>query len=707
MRTIILNTLGEELRPDPLFFMPFREEELLWIHLDPERLSEGAEEIAGRLRQHSTMQNYHLVYLADLALFSGTEYENMRASVQDLLSAYFCHVVLKPLASMQAALPVMVSSIFLYSGHIPGERGIPNEELYPVIFRMEELTPESEKLTAAWMRNGETHQLDCSDLFAAAWADFRKPYEEPAKGERRSSGGTEKKPDALIRKGTDPAADYQKTKKEENLVWRRKHLRDNIREQIRFMQHYRLPRGGKLEPLELDPNRFLFPVDEDVLELVMIDLQINLSRMIEATRGWRGRGALPSFEIQTHTQEEIADVFHLAELRLAYLTSHIPSQRYFPLDPAKRAVNTNGVEAQIREQLFARHGDLLGVRAALSEEKEANAADGLTGRMKQAWFRLGKERELFLSLFGVLREQYDEEYIKKEQEDVLDTCLDTFRSWRKQTLDAMRTSLPLEKEATETVMPELSVQDDQIQDALDENQAAFTRAAADHLESYEDVRAEGITIRTEFDQRSRFWSPDALTRNLPNFRVFSGVMAVIFVVLMILPYALIEAGTVGHGVSRFVVFAVSLACFFVLYALGLLHWLRQMCARLHECSVMMADLLSQSRERRAESVREQIKVYGELLPECICLSEQQNYLAMIDGLNRTRESSRIRHERLLKKALERVEYLRTALKIPVPKGELAQAEIRRLDLNLNAAPYEEKNREIYLFFVDPVGKEEA
>ena len=97
MRTIIINTLEGEFHREPLFYLPFREDEFHWLEHPLEGIHSCVQQICAYSEAQSKHQDYHLVVLVSLAHFSLAQYAQLRKGYEDILFAYLNQQLLHPL----------------------------------------------------------------------------------------------------------------------------------------------------------------------------------------------------------------------------------------------------------------------------------------------------------------------------------------------------------------------------------------------------------------------------------------------------------------------------------------------------------------------------------------------------------------------------------------------------------------------------------
>ncbi len=686
MRTIIINAIGESMQRSRLFFLPFREDELVWLDCEITQPELCAQEISQLLERQNTRQDYHLVVLTDLSVFGQTEFEHIRKGCQQLMRAYWNERLLRPMVRQHLDLPCGVTEIFLYSGAKQNHGGVAEDKVLSKLLSLESRSKTRGPLTMGFFRRGQELSLDLSALFDQCLEDFwQKPGEQEMDGH---SNQPENEFQVLLHGGEKRLEEIHRQQQEQAEKSWLKELEQRIKLRLEELQSFRFEQGGDRGEAQLHIDEQLFPINDEHPELVYADLQLNLSHYIETLSRWSGVGEMPHMELTPHTAREFRDILNRAECRLTLAQRNKPPQAYYKLEAGEAGPDSSEVEANIRKGLQEHIQDLYGVADALADEPEPME------QLDKGWFLIGREIRRFRELFDQLKKQYDEEAVRKNQSAILDLCANEFHAWRNAHGGSPGVSEP---EATEPVRPRMELKE--LRERLDQQQEAYFRANVSQLEGYDDVRQQGLEIQTRFESLAHFWSPKTRGHDLSRFRQFSLVMAVIFLVIMILPYVLIEWSQVDVGIPKYLWFLVSLGGFAVAYGAGVVYWLHQLWKQLRECTLELYHLMQISSERRRESIRMAIQIYGVILPECFRDSERLRELEKLDRKNKEKETNYSWHDRFLADAIYELRELRSALRLEWAEVYLEpNDQMKPLDYDL--PPWEGKNREAYLFFRD-------
>ena len=681
MRTIIINAIGQRMQYSRLFFLPFREDELVWLDCELTRPEACVQEIFQLLERQNTRQDYHLVVLTDLSVFGQTEYEHIRRGCQRLLRAYWNERLLRPMAQGRLDLPCGVTEIFLYSGARENHGGVAEDKVLSHLLSLNQWSESRGALTMQFRRQGQELALDVSSLFEEELRDFRQKYaRQEADGHSNESDNPFQ---TLLHGGDRRLEEMDRQQREKNEKSWLKELESQIKKKLEKLQAFRFELGGDRGQAQLAIDEKLFPINDEHPEVVYADLQLNLSQYIEALSRWNGDGPMPRMALTPHTARELRDILNRAESRLTQAQRNRPPQAYYKLESSDLDLDASQVEQQIRQS-----------REALeSAKKEAGSEEAEPlERLERGWFLVGREVKRFQALWERLKEQYNEEAVRKNQSDILDLCANAFHAWRSDKAGERKVSLP---EATEPVRPRMELK--ALRQRLDSRQEDYFRANVAQLADDDDIRQEAVEIRGRFENLANFWSPKTRGRDLARFRQFSLVLAVIFLVIMILPYALIEWGQVDVGIPKYLWFLVSLMCFAVAYGVGVVWWLHQLWKKLRACTLELYHLMEISGQRRKESIEKAIEIYGTILPQCFLDSERLRELEELDRKNEEKEINYSWHDRLLSDTLYELRELRSALRLEREEVYLEpEQQMKPLDYDL--PPWEGKNREAYLLF---------
>ena len=236
---------------------------------------------------------------------------------------------------------------------------------------------------------------------------------------------------------------------------------------------------------------------------------------------------------------------------------------------------------------------------------------------------------------------------------------------------------------------------------LSQAQQKWGEAAVEQLEDYTDVREEAEKVKADFRKAYRLW-PDGQFNATSKFCVYSAVLAALFILQMLIPYMGITMGRDGAQLSGYVNFALSLGTFVVLYAVGVLIWLRAMCRQLRKYTIKMHDLLQKSHSRRKASIINAVASYGSVLPQCTLCYEKLQYLRQIHEENLQRKERYNSHMQLLNKAEELLYELCTRLRLSAARG----TGIVRADggINFEQPPSHPENVPYYVFMSEKWGR---
>ncbi len=686
MRTIIVNTIGERMQRNRLFFLPFREDELIWLDCELTQPEQCVREISQLLERQNTRQDYHMVVLTDLSVFGETKYEHIRKACQQLMRAYWNECLLRPMAERRLDLPWGVTEVFLYSGARNNHGGVAEDKVLSQLLPLERWSESQGALTMRFFRHGQEFALDVSPLFREYLQDFRKK-----RGGSQPEDHAEEPADefhALLHGEGNYREEKSRQPQEETEKRWLKELEQLIKSRLAELQDFRFELGGDRGEAQLSIYEQLFPINDGHPELVYADLQLNLSRYIEKLSRWNGAGAPTQISLTPHSAREFKDILNRAERRLELAQQNKPQQTYYKLESPGLEVDVSEVEAEILAKLEEHTQDIYGVADALSQEPLP------MDHLDRGWFLIGREIRRFQELFDKLKEQYDENAVRKNQSAILDLCADRFHAWRSAHAEKGGTVQP---NATEHTRPRMQLKE--LREELNQEQEAYFHANVAELADYDDVRREAVDIWNRFECLARFWSPKTRGHDLAHFRKFSLVMAVIFLVIMILPYGLMEWGQPDVGIPKYLWFLVSLGWFAIAYGVSLVYWLHQLRKKLRECTLELYHLMQTSTQRRRESILMAVRIYGTILPTCFRDSERLRRLEELDRKNEEKEKNYSWHDRILKDALYELRELRSALRLERETEPLDPVDHMK-PLDYDQPPWEGTNREAYLLFQD-------
>jgi len=670
MRTIIINTLGSELRQNPLFYLPFSGDRFHWIEQPLETVDACVEQICCYNAAQDTWQDSHLVVLVSLAHYERASYAQLRAAYKECLFAHLNTKLLLPLVQESKQQLVGVSVVYVLPQPREGTCGIPAEDINLHVLGVKSAT-ELDNAFALVDDNGKK-TIDLRYLFSKIINDYQISRQNAI-----DNGDTE-------------------TQVEQSV----KFLRTAVADQLQQMQICKYLRPGKEEPeaLPIQQEEYWLPSSE--WELFSVDLQLNLSehlqKHISSESVWK-------LELTPHGVDEIRERIQLAIARVEHLQSHTPQLAFYSLTAEKFA--TDSVCGDIWEKLQGCDPKLPGVKEAYLDSTLEEAAlqdaikkekNGLAKKLRKTWLLLGLAKKRFDGYYNILQEQYAQEPAAKQQTAVLDICADTFATWRRKLL-SRKPGLP--SQVTENEMPVFDWQN--YEEQLQQTQQQWGEAAVSQVEDYTDVREEAEKVKADFRKAYRLW-PDGEFNATSKFLVYSASLAVVFLLQMLLPYILITMGQEGVELSRYVHFSLSLLMFVSLYAIGLLIWMRALCKQLNRYTEKMYWLLQDSHFRRRQSIVRAVECYGSILPRCAASYERLQMLRMIHEENLQRKERYNSHAKLLAKAEELLHELRSLLRMP---EEMTGEQIKvNGGINFELPPSHPKNMPYYVFLSDKWGR---
>ena len=630
MRTIIINTLGEEVPQHELLFLPFREDQLVWLNTNMGGIGACAEKIENLYNAQDKRQDYRLMVLADLGGYEDIDREEIRTCYRSILNAYINLALFQPLAEGKKIPPKSVSVVYMITRILKGTGKIAGGRHYDYVLKFPEDRPFDALELVRLNEVGREEHLDVTAVFRTLIQASK-----------------------VCRDCGDPE------KHRSNL----NHFRNNLSQTLETMQKCRYTPSGSMQS-EVIPIRAeeFFPKCTDP-DLIWLDLQLNLSDMLARQSRVR-RERLAELKLTAHTEEELAFRFRRGLRRVHTLLHDAPEQTYFPLEN-KSDFSVRNLDNRIWTALTEKQGLIPGVMEADAHRKgqELPQKDGLATKVRKAWIRMDQEKKRFDSLYDQLQQEYDPQVARQQQEKILDVCAGEFRRWRSEML-AAKLVRPEESKAVAGVIPELDTK--ALEAELHQAQVKCSAMAADKLEDYLDLRQEAEEVRADFRSSAKIWMPDSGNSNSRFFITYSVTLAALFLVQMLLPYVGITLGQKGVEISRYVHFIASTALFVALYMVGVLIWLRQMCRELSGHSLRMAELIRRSSERRRKSVEKIVRSFGEDLPQCAILHGNLRQLRMLHGLNAERYTRYRTHMELLTRAEELLQELETELQLPSP-----------------------------------------
>ncbi len=668
MRTIIINTLGRELTKNPLFFLPFREDHLFWLERDLGSISACAEEIASICNDQLKRQDYRLVVLTDPVSFYQGKIGLARQCYQKLILALLNRNLLAPLVCQSNLIPRSVTVVYLVSHQQDGDRGIQGAAVLDRVFGIDasQQPIETLRLTRV-LPGGNLEYLDVSSLFETTLQDHRN------KTDRRKA----------LNQNLDNALVFAD-------------LRQALHDDLEALQTCSyVPAGGTSE-INLPIRLLEFIPKTTVPQLIWADLQLDLSDYL-ANQVLRPN-ADAELQLPTHTQEDLERRISRAESRIHALLRSAPRQSYYPLKNQSRPSRSESLTGMIWDGLSKDAAQLPGVAEARTHHENPTKprSEGPTEKLKRYWILVGQEKKLFQQLCQRLDSEYSEELVEKQQQSILEICAKEFRNWRSA---ALRQKISLPPEPSEVIQPEPDMDD--LRERLEQAQEECTRVTAERLADFSDVRQEAEVIKARFRKAGRFWAPQSGSSTY-HFQMFSGVMAMLFLAQILLPYVGITLGQSGIAIDRYVHFLLSIGVFAGLYGIGLLFWLRNLCEELHGYSEQMSRLIWQSARRREDSIETAVEAYSTVLPECLLLNEDLRELEYIHATNEARKAHFNAHMDTLRRAEELLQELSTELQMRDRSHEIDPVKpIRGIDYQL--PPSHGRNLPFYMLLSDRWG----
>lgn len=668
MRTIIVNTLGGDMPLHELLFLPFRDDQFVWLNTNMGEIGACAQKIEACCNVQDKRQDYRLVVLADLGGYADIDTDEIRSCYRSILGAYLNKMLFVPLAGERMLPPRHITLVYMVSGNVRGSGRITAGRYYDYVLNLPEDKPFCSLALVRFGEDGREARLDITAVFA----DFMKAC-----------------------RVCDDYGDDEKHRT--NVNYFRKQLPDKLRELCKCS--YTIPGSMQSEIIPVAIQEY-FPQCSD-RELMWVDVQLNISRMLARQSRMR-RDAVAELKLHAHGEEELAFRFRRGLLRVRKLLKEAPAQTYFPLE-AREGPDPVNLYNRIWKALLEKKALLPGVQEADDHRqgKESAPKEWIGSKLRRAWIRMDREKKQFEALCDALDREYDPDVVRQQQQQILDICAEEFRDWRSSVL-AGRPVPPEESRAVAGSMPALNTA--QTENRLRQAQVRCSAIAADKLEDYLDLRQEAEEIKADFRKTASFWKPDCKNSNTKYFLTYSAVLAAVFLIQMLLPYALITLGQADAGLGNYLHLFVSGAVFAGAYLLGLLLWLRQTCRALGEHSQRMAALILRSGLRRRDSIEAVVKRYGEELPQCALLHRELRQLRMLDSLNMERYARCGTHMELLSRAEEMLLELQTQLQLPMPAMErlyTPEQVIRGIDYQ--KAPSEPENIPYYMLLSDDWG----
>ena len=270
MRTVILNTLGSELRQTSLFYLPFREEQFQWVDIDLPHLGEATELISANSFDQGQIQDYHLVVLVSLSRYRHCRFERLRNVCKDLLKAHVNHALVLPMAEKQNLPLQAVSIVFVTPHRVNGDGSVADgQELDALLGFVDQ-----EEITSLVLTADDGEQLDMTGYFRMALEEYAS--KRPKERERNAELNVEKNGSLEV-------------------------MRSRLKELLAERCHCRYFTPGEECMREIDSEVVDFFPKTTNWELFSVDLQINLcDHLTAAVEGadWR-------LNLQPHEEKEI------------------------------------------------------------------------------------------------------------------------------------------------------------------------------------------------------------------------------------------------------------------------------------------------------------------------------------------------------------------------------------------------------------------
>ena len=667
MRTIIINTLGSELRKNPLFYLPFQAEQFHWIEKDLQDVSACGQEIAAYQNEQGQRQDYHLILLLSLANLPCAEVKRMRQIYVDMLTAYLNENLLQPLCHQLQLPPVGVSAVYVLREQVDGQGDVESERELDRIFGLPEDLQEVPSLILK--DRNDRPLLDLSALFADALSAYAASLEK-------------QRLEPLVK---------------ENYALQQ--LRIHIFERIKSRQDCLYIPVGMEHTVILNSQILEFAPRTTEWDLCCVDLQMNLcehlQENLESTQVWK-------LELEPHDAKQIHQRIRLAVDRVRHLRENAPRLTFYTLE-ADLGEEQN-ITGQILEKL-RKETTLPGVREACAdaeqraELREASLKEereNLAKQLRYAWLLIGSERKKFDKYYQILQEEYAPAAADKQQRTILDICADTFAQWRRNLL-SRKTGLPAGAKETELPVFDKAAYETEVSRA----QQDWGEAVVSQLEDYTDVREEAEQIRADFRKAYRLW-PDGEFNATSKFFLYSALLALLFLLQMVLPYASITLRQTGSLLPRLLQLFLSLLSFIGLYLVGVLVWMRALCKQLKKHTEKMFWLLQDSHFRRRQSIVHAVESYGEVLPRCALSYERLQLLRVIHEENLQRKERYNAHAKLLAKAEELLHELRSLLRM----SDIIDSTGVEVSggINFELAPSHPENMPYYVFLSEKWGR---
>lgn len=692
MRTVILNTLDSYFTKKDVFYRAFVPEQILWLDLGLDELQACADQIIAHARRQSIRQDYHLVVLTDLEHFRFSEFADVRVALKHLITALL-NTELLPRLEKEKMLPCRITEIFTYfRNRADTERG---RNIYAKLFLPETNQPISRLALSYGRQKSRQKELDMSRVLPEVLQELTSSTELSSQAQKLPPSEEEDELIAFARKSKRAKEEEEAT---ERLSVLQQHIDSLVRSKIEQLQVYKCTVDPD-HPITPSVQELAFKMSEP--SLANADLQINLSRLMLAhslneTNSGHSDGCIVCC---AHTAEELGVILANAEASVQCYLKAEARLDYYELVEPYNSNETGALEYAIRERLRKEVDTVPGIKEALDQldgkEAPAGAAPTvgktkLERKLRASWFLFGKEKRRFQESYRKLQEQYDRRRVLETQQQIFDICAGEFLDWRAKMRQGLR-----EGAAKPTLARRPAVLQER-HSALIQARERCAKGVLEQLNDFSDVRERAAELHTEFRALTRVWSPDRQAQNNGKFFCFSVTMALLFVLLMVLPFILIESMETGYLIPKLALYAIYYALFLALYSFGVLRWMHKLCKQLHALTAELDALLYHSADKRRESVLSAVETYGELLPQCLLQQLNLNVIERTDAQNDRLERWQQLHMGYLADATNEIQDLRTALRLPeLPKGRAKTAK-----LNFSKPPYALENQSAYMLFYE-------
>lgn len=667
MRTVILNTLGSELRQTSLFYLPFREEQFQWVDVDIPHIGDAAALISANSSNQGQVQDYHLVVLASLSHYRYSRYQKMRELYQDLLFVHIKHQLVLPLAQQQSLPPAAVSVVYVTPHYSDGDGDVPEQERLDALLGF----AGAEEIDTLVLTTDEGERLDMTAYFRAALEDYAVSREN-----ERSYGGNNT----------------------ENYA--RDRLRGALAKRLKSLCVCEYAAPGEERMRFIDKESVEFCPKTSNWELFSVDLQINLSDHLAGAAA----GADWHLQLCSHEEKEIQERISLALHRVRRLRDEAGRVTYYPMEPLTDTLEADMLPQRIWAALRERT-DLPGVKDLTDIMHEGYNPDAVAAdtekrktihKLPPVWLWLGLAKKRFEAQCQALSDQYNPDTAKEQQMVVLDTCAAFFKDWRVRMLNRRR---ELPSEPTLQEMPHYDAR--AAQERLAQAQRAYGEVCVEKLEDYEDVRTEAEEIKAQFRADTRLWPKDTASSTW-WFLLYSFLLAALFLLQMIWPFVGMTVEMDRSALSGYIHLGISLVVFVGLYVLGVVIWLRGLCARVSKHTQGLYTLIQHSRLRRRRSIMDAVETYGNRLPDCMIEYENLKRLERIHAANLLRKNHYHTHVQILDKAEEILLEMHTLLRLP-RNVDVADNNQLRGQINYECAPSDPVNVPYYIFLSEKWG----